>query len=52
MADNNQPMAQGKSGGAAGGSQPGGATMRGKSPQRENGGAPAKPGVPMAKQNG
>jgi hypothetical protein len=44
MADNTQPMAQGKGGG--------GANMRGKAPQRENGGAPAKPGVPMAQQNG
>ena len=46
MAANRQPMAQGKGGGDAG------ANMRGKSPQRENGGAPAKPGVPMTKQNG
>jgi len=46
MAANNQTMAQGKGGGDAG------ANMRGKSPQRENGGAPAKPGVPMANQNG
>ena len=52
MADNNQPMAQARGGGAAGGSQPGGANMRGKAPQRENGGAPAKPGVPMAQQKG
>ena len=46
MAANSQTMAQGKGGGNAG------ANMRGKSPQRENGGAPAKPGVPMTKQNG
>ena len=52
MADNNQPMAQARGGGAAGGSRPGGVTMRGKAPQRENGGAPAKAGVPMTKQNG
>ena len=53
MADNSQPMAQARVGGQApGGSQPGGATMRGKSPQRENGGAPAKAGVPATKQNG
>jgi len=32
--------------------QTGGQGMRGKGPQRERGGAPAKPGVPMAKQNG
>lgn len=44
-AQNNQPMAGGQ-GGA------GGPGMRGKAPQRENGGAPAKPGVPMTKQNG
>lgn len=44
MADNAQTMAQGSSGG--------GANMRGKAPQRENGGAPAKPGVPMTQQDG
>lgn len=32
--------------------QTGGQGMRGKGPQRERGGAPAKPGVPMANQNG
>ena len=48
MADNNQPMAQARGGGAAAG----GANMRGNAPQRENGGAPAKAGVPMTKQNG
>ena len=47
MAANSQAMAQGKGGGGDAG-----ANMRGKSPQRENGGAPAKPGVPMTKQDG
>jgi len=45
MAANSQTMAGGKGGDA-------GANMRGNSPQRQNGGAPAKPGVPMTKQNG
>jgi len=43
MAQNAQPMAAG--GGA-------GANMRGEAPQRENGGAPAKPGKPMTAQKG
>lgn len=43
-AANNQPMAGGPAGGGQG--------MRGKAPQRQNGGAPAKAGVPMTKQNG
>ena len=47
MAANNQTMAQGKGGGGDAG-----ANMRGKGPQRQNGGAPAKAGVPMTKQNG
>ena len=42
-AENGQPFPQ-----PANGSQ----GQRGKAPQRERGGAPAKPGVPMAKQNG
>ena len=46
MAQNNQPMAAGKGGGGEG------ANMRGKAPQRENGGAPAKPGKPMTAQKG
>ena len=41
--ENGQPFPQ-----PANGSQ----GQRGKAPQRERGGAPAKPGVPMAKQNG
>lgn len=51
MAQNGQPMAAGR-GGGQGGSQAGEMTMRGKAPQIQNGGAPAKAGVPMAKQNG
>ena len=43
-AANNQPMAGGPAGGGQG--------MRGKAPQRQNGGAPAKAGVPMTKQDG
>jgi hypothetical protein len=43
-AQNGQPMAGGGGGGGQG--------MRGKTPQRQNGGAPAKAGVPMTQQNG
>ena len=42
-AQNAQPFPQSATGGQG---------MRGKSAQRQNGGAPAKPGVPMTKQNG
>jgi len=50
------PVARGGISNAANG-QPnpapqGGGGMRGKVPQRQNGGAPAKAGVPMTKQNG
>ncbi|MCE5199067.1 hypothetical protein LLG39_08830, partial [bacterium] len=43
-AENGQPMPAGPGGG--------GMNMRGKAPQRQRGGAPAKPGVPMTAQNG
>jgi hypothetical protein len=46
MAQNTQPMAAGRGGGG------GGADMKGKAPQRQRGGAPAKPGVPMTAQKG
>jgi hypothetical protein len=42
-AQNGQPFPQPATGGQG---------MRGKAPQRQRGGAPAKPGVPMANQNG
>lgn len=42
-AENGQPFPQPATGGQG---------MRGKAPQRERGGAPAKPGVPMTSQNG
>lgn len=45
MAQNGQPMAAGSGGSGNQG-------QRGKAPQRERGGAPAKAGVPMANQNG
>lgn len=46
-AQNGQPMPGGQQGQGATGP-----SMRGKAPQRQRGGAPAKPGVPMTAQNG
>ena len=42
-AENSQPFPQAATGGQG---------MRGKAPQRQRGGAPAKPGVPMTSQKG
>lgn len=53
MAANSQtPATGGSPQQTGGGSSAGFQGQRGKAPQRERGGAPAKPGVPMTQQNG